>query len=204
VRIPFGLKIGWTIWVAVWMPIYWRQYNPENFLQFCDMGNFLVMAALWLESSLLFSITATGLLLFQTLYSIDLLGALISGCHWIGGTEYMFDSQIPLFVRLLSLFHLVMPPLLLWALWKLSYDKRGWIAQTVLTWVVVPFCYFWHPERDVNWVRGWGFREQHMVPAVVYVSAYLVLVPLLVYYPTHLVLQAWVCRRNNSQPKLTV
>jgi len=46
---------------------------------------------LWLESPLLFSWQATGLLLFQSLYTIDLWGAILSGRHFIGGTEYMFD-----------------------------------------------------------------------------------------------------------------
>ncbi len=202
-RIPLWLKIGWTIWVLIWVPVYWRQYGPQKFLQFCDLGNFLVMAALWLESSLLFSMEATGLLVFQILYSMDLVGALLSGHHWIGGTEYMFDPHLPIFVRLLSLFHLVMPPLLLWAILRLGYNRRGWRLQTLLTWMVVPICYFWHPERDVNWVRGWGFREQHSVPGVVYLLAYLVLVPLLVYYPTHLVLQAWASRRKNFHPEIT-
>lgn len=202
-RIPLWLKIAWTIWVLVWAPIYWRQYGPENFLQFCDLGNFIVMAALWLESSLLFSMAATGLLLFQTLYSVDLFGAMVTGRHWIGGTEYMFDSHIPLFVRLQSLFHLVMPPLLLWAIWKLGYHKQGWILQTLLTWTVIPICYVWHPERDVNWARGWGFHEQHVVPGMVYLLAYLIFVPLLVYYPTHLVLQAWASHRVTPQRRIS-
>src|SRR5436309_7496420 len=136
-RIPFWLKALWTVSVLVWVPVYGRYYGAQNFLWFCDIGNIVVMVALWLESSFLFSMQATGLLVFQTLFSIDLLGALLSGHHWIGGTEYMFDVHIPLVIRLLSLFHLVMPPLLLWGIWRLGYDRRGWIAQTVLTWVVI-------------------------------------------------------------------
>src|SRR5271166_4697126 len=100
-RVPLWLKIGWTIWMIVWAPVYWRQYGAQNFLYFCDLGNIFILLALWLESSLIFSWQATGLLLFQALYSIDLLGTLVSGRHLIGGTEYMFDSRVPLFVRLL-------------------------------------------------------------------------------------------------------
>jgi len=37
----------------------------------------------------------------------------------------MFDPHIALSIRLLSLFHLVTPPLLLWAIWHLGYDGRG-------------------------------------------------------------------------------
>ena len=150
-RIPFWLRIGWTLWVLVWIPVYLRQYGAQNFLFFCDIGNLLIAVALWIESALLFSSQAVGLLVFQTLYCIDLAGAVIAKRHVIGGTEYMFDPGLPLFVRLLSLFHVVTPPLLLWGIWRLGYDRRGWKLQTLICWVVVTINYFWRPGSDVNW-----------------------------------------------------
>ena len=122
-RLPLWLKIGWTLWLIVWIPVYWRQYGAQNFLFFCDIGNVLIGIGLWLESPLIFSWAACGLLLFQSLYTVDLAGALLTGHHLIGGTEYMFDPHLPLLIRLLSLFHVVSPPLLLWAIWKLGYDR---------------------------------------------------------------------------------
>jgi hypothetical protein len=190
--VPLWLKIAWTVWLAAWVPIYWKQYGVQNFLYFCDLGNFFLAAGLWLESQLIFSWQASGLLLFQTLYTIDLAAAVLTGRHVIGGTEYMFDANVPWLVRLLSLFHLVVPPLLLWAIARLGYDRRGWKYQTVMTWIVVPINYFWRPEQDVNWARGPFFREQHLVPGLIYLPAYLLIVPLVVYWPSHLVLQCWV------------
>ena len=190
-RVPVWLKIGWTVWVLAWAPVYWRQYGLQNFLYFCDLGNILVALGLCLESPLIFSWQATGLLLFQTLYTVDLAGALISGRHLIGGTEYMFDPHISLWVRLLSLFHVVTPPLLLWAIRQLGYDKQGWRYQTLTTWIVVPINYFWRPQADVNWARGLFFHEQRLVPGMVYLAAYMVVVPLVVYWPTHRLLQWW-------------
>ncbi len=194
-RLPLWLKIAWTAWVIVWVPVYWRQYGVQNFLYFCDLGNFFVVAALWLESPFIFSAQAAGLLVFQTILSIDLLGALLSGRHLIGGSEYMFDPHIALWIRLLSLFHVVMPPLLLWAIWRLGYDPRGWKYQTVLTWIVVPLNYFWRPQFDVNFARGLFLREQHSIPEWLYLTGYLIIVPLAVYWPTHRVLQ-WCSERG--------
>jgi hypothetical protein len=188
-RIPLWLKVLWTLWVAVWAPLYWRQYGVQNFLYFCDLGNVLIAIAMWTESALLFSWQAVGLLIFQTLYIIDLLGTLVSGRHLIGGTEYMFDPHIPLLIRVLSLFHVVTPPLLLWAIWKLGYDPRGWKLATLMTWIVVPINYFWRPQYNINWARGLFMREQHVLPGAVYLLAYLIFVPLLIYYPTHAVLK---------------
>ena len=193
-RVPLWLKIGWTIWLIVWAPIYWRQYGLQNFLFFCDIGNVLIGIGLWLESPLIFSWVACGLLFFQTLYTIDLVGALLSGRHIIGGTEYMFDSNIPLVIRLLSLFHVVTPPLLLWGVWRLGYDRRGWLFQTLTAVVVVPINYLWRPQFHVNWARGPSFREQHAMPGPLYLLVYLVVITAVVYFPTHLLLQWWARR----------
>jgi hypothetical protein len=197
-RLPLWLKIGWTIWLMVWAPLYWRQYGAQNFLFFCDIGNILIGVGLWLESALIFSCLACGLLFFQTLYTIDLAGALLGGGHLTGGTDYMFDPHLSPAIRLLSLFHVVTPPLLLWAVWRLGYDRRGWKWQTLLTWIVIPVNYFWRPEQNVNWVRGLFFREQHAIPEWLYLLSYLVLVPLCIYFPTHLFLD-WVTRERKAQ-----
>jgi hypothetical protein len=196
-RIPLWLKVGWTVWVLCWIPIYWRQYGVQNFLYFCDVGNLLIAVALWSESALLFSSQAVGLLLFQTLYCVDLAGALLSGRHLIGGTEYMFDPGLPLLVRLLSLFHVVTPPLLLWAVWRLGYDPRGFTLQTLICWVVVTINHFWRPQMDVNWARGLFFREQKVMPGWLYLLGYLAVVPLVVYWPTHRALMWWVGRTGS-------
>lgn len=196
-RIPLWLKIAWTLWVVCWAPIYWKQYGVQNFLFFCDLGNFIIAAALWSESALLFSWQAVSLLVFQSLFAIDLAGALIRGHHPIGGTEFMFDPHLPLAVRALSLFHVVTPVLLLWAVWRLGYDPHAWKLQTLTCWIVVPINYVWRPERNVNWARGIFFMEQHAVPGWTYLAAYLVLVPLVIYFPTHLALQWWTRRRRN-------
>jgi hypothetical protein len=200
-RLPLWLKVAWTVCVIVWVPAYWRQYGVQNFLYFCDLGNLFVLAGLWLESPLIFSAEASGLLVFQTLYIIDLAGALMAGRHVIGGSEYMFDPHVALWIRLLSLFHVVTPPLLLWAIWRLGYDARGWKYQTVLTWIVVPVNYFWRPQCDVNFARGFFLREQHVVPGWLYLATYLVAVPLAVYWPTHLGLKWWAEHFKESSPE---
>lgn len=195
-RVPLWLKIVWSLWLIVWGPVYWHRYGLQNFLFFCDIGNVLIGIGLWLESGLIFSWVACGLLLFQTLYTVDLSGALITGHHLIGGTEYMFDPYLPLWTRLLSLFHVVTPFVLLWGIRTLGYDRRGWKLQTLTTWIVVPINFFWRPEEDVNWARGLFFHEQHTLPGFVYLLGYLILVPLCVYLPTHWLL-LWLVRRWN-------
>ncbi len=190
-RIPLWLKIAWTAWLVVWAPVYWKQYGVQNFLFFCDLGNFLIALGLWLESRLFFSWQAVGLLLFQTLYTLDLIGAVLLGRHVIGGTEYMFDPTIPLLVRLLGLYHLVVPPLLLWGVRRLGYDRSACKWQTLTTCVLIPICYFWRPQYNVNWARGIGHQQQ-VTAGWLYVLGYLIVAWLLVYLPTHWMLSRWM------------
>jgi hypothetical protein len=196
-RIPLWLKIAWTAWVVVWAPVYWKQYGAQNFLFFCDLGNLLIAIGLWLESRLIFSWQAVGLLLVQTLYALDLLVAFLFRKHPLGGTEYMFDPAIPLITRLLGLYHLIVPPLLLWGVKRLGYDRRAWRLQTITACILVPICYFWRPQFNVNWARG-IVHEQHIVPGWLYLMGYLIVASVLVYWPTHLFLRWWSSRDMRS------
>jgi hypothetical protein len=97
-----------------------------------------------------------------------------------------------------------MPPLLIWATGRLGYDPRGWKLQTLTAWILVPINYFWRPEQNVNWARGLFFREQHVMPGLVYLAAYLIFVPLVVYYPTHRLLQWWRKKSTGRRAKQSV
>jgi hypothetical protein len=66
-------------------------------------------------------------------------------------------------------------------------------------WIVVPINYFWRPQDDVNWARGPFFHEQHAVPGLLYLLLYLITVPAVVYFPTHLFL-VWLTRRWHAGP----
>jgi hypothetical protein len=54
--------------------------------------------------------------------------------------------------------------------------------------VVVPINFFWHKEDNINFARGIG-HEQHLMPSWLYLIGYLIVVPLVVYWPTHKVLE---------------
>lgn len=191
-RIPLWLKIGWTVWIAVWVPLYWWQYGPRNFLWFCDLGNFMITAALWLESPLIFSWQACSVLLVQILFTVDLVGRALLRVHLIGGTEYMFNddgSNIPIGMRLLSLFHVATPPLLIWALKRLGYDRRGLYCQIATACVVLPICWLgWNETVNLNWVWGPFNRPQHVMKPWLFLFVCMLGYPVVLYLPTHLVL----------------
>jgi hypothetical protein len=94
---------------------------------------------------------------------------------------------------LLGLYHLVVPPLLLWAVRRVGYDPEALRWQTFTTWTLLLINFNWKPEHNVNWARGLG-HEEHMVPHWLYLAAYLIVVPVVVYWPTHLALKKWAAR----------
>jgi hypothetical protein len=192
------LKIGFTLWVAVWVPFYGSWYGPQNFLWFCDIGNFIIAAALWTESRRLFSWQAVSVLAIQLLYTVDLAVALVTGFHPIGGSEYMFVEATPLHVRLLSLFHVATPMILIWGLRRYGYDGRAFWMQSIAAWIVLPIGYLFGPDQNLNWVWGPFDRPQRVVPPLVYLGACLVLYPALIYFPSHWALSKLFVRKEKA------
>lgn len=200
--IPLWVKVVYTLWLAVWVPLYWQEAGPYNFFWLCDTGNFLVGMALWLESPLLFSSQAVGLLLVQLLWCVDYFGALVLGFHPLGGTEYMFDGAKPIWLRSLSLFHVVMPPLLVWGVRRLGYDRRGFALESAFAALLLPATWWIVPaERNVNWVWEPFGRPQTLVDPWLYLLVLLAAYPLLVFLPTHLLLTRWA-RTTAGPPEL--
>jgi hypothetical protein len=185
--IPVALKIVYTLFVCALVPIYWRQYGPANFLWFSDIALLVMVPALWLENALLASMMAVAVVFFEAVWNLDFFFRLATDRSLIGLSAYMFDPKISLFIRGLSLFHVILPLILLWALHRLGYDRRAFIWQIIVALVILPVSYLAStPQENVNWVYGFGAKPQKILPAPLFVMVLMVLFPLLVYLPTHL------------------
>ena len=199
-KIPLAAKVAGTTFLAVLVPIYWHTYGPTNFLWFCDAALLLTVAGMWLESSLLISMCSVGILLPQSLWLAD-FGSHLLGFHLFGLTGYMFDSQLSLFTRGLSLFHGWLPLVLVWLLVRLGYDKRALPVWTVLAGGLVLACYFFtppagahpaNPNTPINLNYLYGFNDQqpqHWVNQNLYVILWLGVLWLVAFLPTHLALR---------------
>ena len=186
--IPLVLKVVYTLFVFALVPIYWRQYGPVNFLWFSDIALLALVPALWMENALLVSMMAVSIIFFEALWNCDFFFRLATGKSLIGLSAYMFDPKIPLFIRGLSCFHIVLPLLLLWMLHRLGYDHRALMWQTIVAIVVLPLSYLMsNPQENVNWVYGFGENPQKVLPAPLFVLVLMLLFPLVIYLPTHLV-----------------
>ena len=206
-RIPLGLKLAYTAFMAVLIPVYWSNYGPTNFLYFCDVALLLTLVGIWRESRLLVSMAAVGILLPQTLWCVD-FAVQLTGHKFTGMTAYMFDSHRSGFLRGLSFFHGWLPFLLVYLVAKLGYDRRAWKGWTLLGWALCLIAFFALPPAgavladsklpvNVNYVFGLDdAHPQTWLPAGGYLAAWMAALALVVYTPTHWILQKWQGRRE--------
>jgi hypothetical protein len=180
------LKLSYSAFVAVLVPVYTRQYGWGNFLWFSDVALLLGCVAIWLEHPLLASTQAVAVVIPEAFWILEFVLRLTTGTRLLGLTDYMFDESIPRFVRALSLFHVWLPCVLVWVVWRLGYDRRAFLIQTGLGTIVLVSSYLLtSPEDNVNWVHRWG--SVRGLPAFL-VST--ILFPLAFYLPAHLALGA--------------
>jgi hypothetical protein len=192
-------KSLYTLFCAILIPFYWHAYGPANFLYFCDIALLATLIALWTHSRLLISMQALAILLGQTLWIFDFLARITFGKAPLGLAAYMFDPGIPPFVRALSSFHLWLPFLLIYLLWKWGYDRRALVYQTLVGWMTLLICYFALPaSSNIDYVRGLGKTPQELMPPLLWLAMLIILFPTLVYFPTHLALSRLFGRGRKS------
>ena len=53
-RIPLWLKLAYSAFMVVLIPVYWVNYGPSNFLYFCDTALILTLIVLYGTTALSF------------------------------------------------------------------------------------------------------------------------------------------------------
>lgn len=189
-QVPLWGKVLYTLFLCVLVPVYWTHWGPKNFLWFSDIALLVTGAALWLETPMLASMMALAIALPELAWNVDFFGRLLTGREIFGLSGYMFDPQKPLYLRALSLFHMILPVVLVWMVSRLGYDRRAWALQTVLALIVLSVTYWLtDPAENVNWVYGPGSKPQTWLPPLAYLALLMIFFPLVVYLPTHLLLR---------------
>lgn len=191
-------RIRWlaAAWLILWPLAYLSHYGWHVFLNLSDIAVALTCIGLWTGSPLLLSSQAVSSLAVDLAWILDLVVRAISGRHVIGGTEYMWDARYPLWLRLLSLFHVWMPIVLVWSLRRVGYDRRGFGLQALIAVpVMLASRLMLGPDENQNfawhdpWLgRSWG-------PGAVHVGLTLAVLIAGVYWPTHRLL-SWLLPRR--------
>jgi hypothetical protein len=187
---PAFPRLRWAAlaWLAVWIPAYWAFYGPMVFLNLCDIAVVLTCLGLWRRSALLLSTQAVSSLVVDSAWMVDLGWRAATGRHLIGGTEYMWDAAYPWWLRALSLFHVLLPIVLLWSIRRVGYDRRAPWLQLALAAFVLVVSRLMGPAENPNFAftdplfgRAWGPAPVHLAVMLAGLA--------LVYGITHLALR---------------
>src|SRR5262249_10201788 len=135
------LKIAITLFVLVLLSVYYKNYGWQNFLWLSDIGLFITVGALWLESSFFICIFILMVLPWEIAWNIDFFIQLWTGHTVLDIASYMFDAEKTLFLRGLSLFHVVLPIMWIWYCVKWGYDRRVFIYATIALWIILIITY---------------------------------------------------------------
>ncbi len=187
--LPAWARRAALIWLAIWVPTYLYYWGPSSFLFLCDLAVVLACAGIWTSNALLLSSQAVSSLVVDAAWVIDISWTLIFGRHLIGGTEYFFDLHYPLFVRLMSMFHVALPIVLLLSLRRTGYDARALQLQSLIAGAALIASRFVGPRRNINFAFADPFFRRSWGPAPVHLAVILVPLILLIYVPTHVVLK---------------
>jgi hypothetical protein len=195
-RIPLVVKLAFTAFMTVLVPVYWAEYGPTNFLYFCDLALFFTLVAVWRESALLAGMAAVGIILPQMLWCADFM-AHLAGLKLLGLTNYMFDAHRSKFLRGLSCFHGWLPFLLLFLVRRLGYDRRALPAWTAVAWGAMVISYFLlpapgarlaNPLAPVNVDYVYGLSDtvaQAWLPGWMWFGFLLAALPVVILLPSH-------------------
>jgi hypothetical protein len=180
------LRVLYTAFVVVLVPAYIGHYGPGNFLWLSDVALFAGCIALWLRHSLLASMQAVAVLVPELVWNIDFLLRVTLNVRLIGMTDYMFDPSIPRFVRTLSLFHIWLPVVLVWMVWRFGYDRRALATQTAVgTCVLIATYLLTSPDVNINLVH-----RVNEVRGPLALALSCVLFPLVFYVPAHVLFRS--------------
>lgn len=203
-RLPLWLKLVSSAWVALLLPTYW-QTTPVQLLWFCNVALLVTWVGLWLESSLLVSMAALGILWWQSLWVFDLLIHLGTGISTIGMANYMFDDRFSRFSRALSLYHGWLPFVLLWALSRLGYDRRALLLQTLVAWIIFLLSAglttdLTGPAGNLNMIYGLSEKKpQTWMAPTLWLCLVMLLWPVSVYVPCHLAFRRAFAQRSEAK-----
>ena len=179
------LRWAAVLWLAVWIPAYWTVWGWRNFFHLCDVAIVLTALGLWRGSAILLSSQAVGSLLADLAWCLDVGWRLLFGRHLFGGTEYMWDARFPLWVRLLSIFHVLLPLLLLSALRRVGYDRRGLLLQSAIALVLLGVSRLFGPALNLNYAYRDPLFHWSWGPAPLHLGILLAGFIGIVYWPTH-------------------
>jgi hypothetical protein len=188
-KLPLWLRWASLVWLLIWVLVYWRTWGAANFLHLCDVAVILTCAGLWANNALLISSQAVAALAADLAWAAVAAWRIFFGRYLTGGMEYLADGRYPLWIRLLSLYHVAIPAVLVWAVARIGYDRRGWGLQSAIAAAVFAASRFTAPDENINFAFRDPFFHRSFGPPAVHAALSALFMIFAVYFPTHLILK---------------
>ncbi len=204
---PLFPRLRWLglAWLAVYLPSYAVAYGFANFLFLCNLGVMLTAGALLAGSRLVLSSQAVAAPVIGIAWALDAGWRVATGHHLYGGTEYMWDPQYPLFTRLLSLYHLAWPVLVVVLVRRAGYDRRAWPLQAGIAAVALVVCrFFTAPAENINFAFRDPLFDHAFAPAALHLSVVFVMLAGVAYGLTHVLLVRFASGSTATPARLPV
>lgn len=187
---PRAAAIGFTAWMAFWVPVVLSAQGPHNFWWLCNLAQFLLLYAIWTSDRLIIASQAGTVVVVGLVWTLDFAGAWILGGSPFGITAYMFNEELPIALRATSTYHIWLPVLMVWLVCRLGYDRRGpWLQCLIGSAAIVGSALFGMEGRNLNYTEAPFGIEQTWLPEAVYVPLLCIATAVLVYLPGH-----WIVR----------
>lgn len=161
-----GTDLAILVWLALYVPAYAQAYGGWHFLQLCNLGVLMACAGALLRRPLLWSSTALLSVPVGALWLADVVLRLCSGHFLHRGTAYLWNDTIPWPARLLSLYHVILPAILLVALRRRGYDPRAFAFLCIISGLACLLGLWAAPAADnLNYMQHWpGGRTLSATP----------------------------------------
>lgn len=197
--VPLAARLGFTAWMAIWVPVIMATQGPQNFWWLCNLAQFLLLYGIWTSNRLIISSQAGTVVLIGLVWTLDFVAALVIGASPTGITAYMFNDQLPPALRATSTYHIWLPVLVLWLVRRQGYDYRGlWLQCAIGSLAIIGSWLFGQPERNLNYTIAPFNIEQTWLPQAVYIPLLCIATATLVYLPGHFLVR-WIAARGTAR-----
>jgi hypothetical protein len=197
VNFPF-LRWVALAWLIVWIPAYWHAWGWLNFLHLCDIAVILSCLGILFGNRLLISSQMLATAVPGAIWCLDAGWRVFFHHNLIGGTEYLWDATVPMWVRMLSLFHIALPILLVALCARVGYDRRALILQSGITFVLLVISRWMGAAANLNYIFIDPIFHRALGPAPIHFTIILAGTVVLFYLPAHFCIGWRLSRRNES------
>jgi hypothetical protein len=165
--------------------IVYSSYSIESYLWLCKINLFLTIFGILFKNKLLISMAFVGGLARFSIWNLSFIINLFTNYNLFNVTAYIFSLGTSLTIKIISLYHIFLPIILIFFLKKIGYDSRAFIFSTILYWFVIIITYFFTiKSNNINFVfcastYNWSISDQQWVIFL------LIFEPILFILPVH-------------------